>query len=377
VRHLLVTNDFPPKIGGIQSYLWELWRRLDPADVTVLTTPYPGAAEWDVEQAFRVVRTSQKWLLPTRLLARQINSLAGEVGAELVVLDPVFPLGLVSSQLRLPYVAIAHGAEYAIPADIPVLRSLIRSVTQKAHGVVAGGDYVAGRVRNVHQQVPVLSIPPGVDTVKFTPHDSVARTETRAKFDVDAQAPLVIGVSRLVARKGFDRLIEASVLVERQVPGLRVLIAGQGRESTKLQQRIDRLGAPVQLIGRVADEDLPAFYSAADVFCMPCHDRWFGLEKEGFGIVFVEAAACGVPSVAGLSGGSGEAVLDGETGFTVAGSVTPEHLAVGLVKLLTNEVERTEMGLDARRRAVERFSYDQLALEVKIFLDNQVSTLGK
>src|SRR5688572_26723687 len=109
---LLVTNDFPPKVGGIQSYLWELWRRLPPGEVTVLTTPYPGAEELDRAQPFRVVRDRANVLLPTPALADRIDTLARDVGAGLIFLDPALPLGAVGPRLRAaPYVAILHGAE--------------------------------------------------------------------------------------------------------------------------------------------------------------------------------------------------------------------------------------------------------------------------
>src|SRR5690606_37271429 len=111
MTHLLVTNDFPPKVGGIQSYLWELWRRLDPASFTVLTTPYPGAEAWDAEQPFRVVRVRERMLLRTPSLARRIDALAEEVGARLVVLDPALPIGLLGPRLSRPYGVVLHGAE--------------------------------------------------------------------------------------------------------------------------------------------------------------------------------------------------------------------------------------------------------------------------
>jgi phosphatidylinositol alpha-1,6-mannosyltransferase len=143
VRHLLVTNDFPPKIGGIQSYLWELWRRLDPSDVTVLTTPHGSAKLFDPAQSFRIVRTREPVLLPTPVVTRRVRRLAEEVKAEVVVLDPALPLGLIGPQLRLPYAIVAHGAEITVPGRLPVSRSLMARVMSRADLLIAAGRPVS------------------------------------------------------------------------------------------------------------------------------------------------------------------------------------------------------------------------------------------
>src|SRR5262245_5674213 len=141
MSHLLVTNDFPPKLGGIQSYLWELWRRLAPDTFTVLTTPYEGADAWDAEQPFRVVRTSQKVLLPTPSLARRIDALAAETGAGLVMLDPALPVGLLGPRLATPYGLVLHGAEVTVPGRLPITRRQLGRVLRGAGAVIAaGGD---------------------------------------------------------------------------------------------------------------------------------------------------------------------------------------------------------------------------------------------
>ena len=376
MRHLLVTNDFPPKIGGIQSYLWELWRRLPPEDVTVLTTPYAGDTAFDAQQAFRVVRTKQRWLLPTGALVRQINALAEEVGAEVIVLDPVVPLGILGPKLHVPYVVVAHGAEYVIPAGLPVARRFIRRVTGAAIGAIAGGAYVGAAVRAVANASrtavttgpAIIEIPPGVDVGRFVPFDEIHRAVGRRQFDIAADATLVVGVSRLVPRKGFDRLVRAAAVLRFTHPDLVVAIAGKGRHHKRLAALIEQSGAPVHLLGRVSDDDLPTLYGAADVFCMPCHDRWFGLEREGFGIVFVEAAAAGLPSVAGASGGSAEAVVHEHTGLVIPGQAKPDQVAAALGRLLDDRVWRRTLGEQGRVRATELFSYDHLAGRLQDFL---------
>ena len=170
MRHLLVTNDFPPKVGGIQSYLWELWRRLPPGDVTVLTTAQPGDLAFDRQQGFRVVRERRRVLMPTPAFARRIDTLADEVGASVVVLDPVLPLGAVGPWLRRPYLVIVHGAELSVPGRLPGTSDLLRPVLRKAALVIAGGDYVWAEAEHVaRRRLPVVLVPPGVNATRFHP----------------------------------------------------------------------------------------------------------------------------------------------------------------------------------------------------------------
>lgn len=371
MRHLLVTNDFPPKVGGIQSYLWELWRRLPPESFTVLTTPYHGDRDWDRLQPFEVRRAKQWWLLPTTKMVRQINNVARNVGADLVVLDPVVPLGLVGPKLDLPYVAIAHGAEYVIPGKLPFSSMAVSRVTRNSAGMIASGAYVEQHVRAMlpkNSTKPVLSIPPGVDHQRFVPLSRGQKRALRERYGVAEDAQLVVGISRLVPRKGFDRLIKAAAILRTTHPKLQVLIAGKGREYKRLAQLAARLDAPVRLLGRVEDSELPGLYGVADVFCMPCHDRWFGLEREGFGIVFCEASATATPVIAGHSGGSGEAVVHRETGLVIPGAVAADDVAGALATLLANDAGREEMGWRGRKRVVDEFSYDHLAAELGAFL---------
>ena len=170
MRHLLVTNDFPPKVGGIQSYLWELWRRLPADDVTVLTSPHPDAVAWDGEQAFRVERTRERVLLPTPSLRRRIDRLAAEVDAGLVLLDPALPVGMVGPRLERPYGVVLHGAEVTIPGRLPGARHLLGRVLRDASLVVAAGGYPAAEgERAAGRALPTVVVPPGVDVARFRP----------------------------------------------------------------------------------------------------------------------------------------------------------------------------------------------------------------
>ena len=364
MKHLLVTNDFPPKLGGIQSYLWELWRRLPPDRFAVLTTPYPGAEEWDAAQPFRIVRTTEKVLLPTPSLRRRIDELAADVGAELVVLDPALPVGALGPHLERPYAVVLHGAEVTVYGRVPASRPLLARVLRGADLVIAAGGYPAAEgERAARRTLPVVQVPPGVDVRRFTPLDQDERRSARRRLGLPEDAMVALGVSRLVPRKGFDVVIEAAARLAPRHPGLLVAIAaGRGRDRGRLQRLATRTGAPVRFLGRVDDADLPALYGCADLFAMVCRgNRWFGLEQEGFGIVFLEAAAAGVAQVAGRSGGSHEAVEHGVTGLVVDDPTDVGQVAAAIEALITDPGRRAEMGRAGRARAVEHFTYDTLA----------------
>ena len=365
MRHLLVTNDFPPKVGGIQNMLWELWRRLDPSSFAVLTSPYDGAAAWDSTQSYRIERIVEPVLLPHPLMVRRINHLAREFGAQHVVLDPALPLGLVGRSLELPYSVIVHGAEITVPGRLPASRQALAHVLRGAELVIASGTYPAAEaVRAAGRNLNVVQIPPGVDTQRFVPLDDAARRAARAHFGVSPHAPLIVGVSRLVPRKGFDVAIRAVTRVARNgdstTAGITMLIGGTGRDQSRLKRLIDELKAPVRLLGRVNDDDLPMLYGCADAFMMLCRNRWGGLEQEGFGIVFAEAAACAVPQIAGDSGGAAEAVVDGQTGFVIRNPRDVDAVARRLQELLADASRRNSMGMASRSRAVSEFDYSVL-----------------
>jgi len=373
VRHLLVTNDFPPKTGGIQSYLWELWRRLPPDDVVVYTTPHSRAARFDGEQPFRIIRSREPVLLPNPLLAHRVRALAREVGAEAVVLDPALPLGLIGPGLGLPYATVLHGAEVTVPGRLPATRSMLSRVLTHASLVIAAGSYPEAEARRAAGRAPlppVANIPPGVDVERFVPLPGIERAAMRARLGLDPGARLVVSVSRLVPRKGMDTLIEAAARLTPQHPDLQVAIGGTGRDERRLARLAERSGAPVRLLGWVADADLPGLYACADVFVLCCRNRWGGLEQEGFGIIFLEAAAAGVPSVAGNSGGAAEAVLDGETGAVVAHPDSPAELAAAIEELLDNPERARKEGQAARTRVEEEFSYAALAARLSDALES-------
>ncbi len=372
-RHLLVTNDFPPKIGGIQNYLWELWRRLPPDEVVVFSTPHADAAAFDAAQPFTVVRSREPWLLPHPLLARRVERLADDYDAELVILDPAVPVGLIGPHLKVPYGVVLHGAEVTIPGRIPGIRSLLNRVLGGAVGVIAAGGYPAQQgERSLGRALPVSIIPPGVDTERFKPLDEQHRRAARSELGLPTEGPLVVSVSRLVPRKGMDTLIRASVVIRRTHPEVRVVIAGAGRDRWRLSSLIAKLDAPVKLLGRVEADALELLYGCGDVFAMLCRSRWGGLEQEGFGIVFLEAAAAGTAQVAGRSGGAHEAVVEGETGLIVDDPDDADRAAQAILELLDDDQRRGAMARAARERAEREFSYEVLADQLAAAINSMV-----
>jgi phosphatidyl-myo-inositol dimannoside synthase len=364
-RHLLVTNDYPPKTGGIQVYLHELWRRLEPDRAAVLTaTSHPNTAVFDASSPVVIERVPQKTLFfPTRSARRAIEAAIARHQPDLVLLDPAWPLGLVGPRLSVPFGVIAHGAEVTVPGRIPIVASSLRYVLKRAAVVICAGSYPEAEVRRITAEwaPPIIQVTPGVDTRRFTPLDPARRSAVRHALGFDDDTFLVSSYSRLVPRKGMDTLIRAAALMKSQYPNLRVAIGGSGRDAKRLRTLAARLGAPVTFLGRVADDKLSDWLGASDLMVMDCRSRWFGLEQEGFGIVFVEAAATGVAQIAGRSGGSHEAVQNGVTGFVVGDSRSADLLAKAIRTLMTDNNRRLAFGRAAGEVAVAQFYWNSLA----------------
>jgi phosphatidylinositol alpha-1,6-mannosyltransferase len=367
-RHLLVTNDFPPKVGGIQNYLWELWRRLDPASFVVLTASSdPGAPEFDAVQAavgVRIERVDEPILyFPTPKTLRQVRRCVAEHGIDLVLLDPALPLGFLGPRLGTPYGVILHGAEVTVPGRVPGARAALAHVLRGASVVISAGRYPAAEARRASGEsaAPVVEIPPGVDADRIKPMFESVRQAARVRFGLPTSGPLVVSLSRLVPRKGMDVLIEAADRLVPSYPDLVVAIGGEGRELPRLRRKAGASLASVSMLGRLSDQDRAVLLGSADLFVMACRNRWLGLEQEGFGIVFLEAAAAGVPQVAGESGGAAEAVIHGETGLVVARPDDPGCVAQALRELLSDPALAKRMGAAGRARVVASFDYDALA----------------
>lgn len=349
-RTLWVTNDFPPRSGGIEQYLANLLAHRPPEATRVLAASWPGTAEHDAGLAYRVDRIGRRPLLPTPTVGRLVAKAAAEHAAEVVLLGPAWPLGELATRVHHPVVALSYGHEAGMTRVGlgPLVRRLGRAtavtvLSQFTRRMLE--PWLAPRAR-------IELVPPGVDVAAF--HPGVDGAVVRARHDIAADRPLVVCVSRLVPRKGQDVLVEVWPLVKAAVPGAHLLVVGTGPREAALRTRVRALGleADVRVVGEVAWDDLPFYYAAADVFAMPCRTRLGGLDVEGLGIVYLEAQACGVPVVAGCSGGAPEAVIDGTTGRVVDGT-DPGAVSRAIVDLLRDADLRAAMGA-AGRAFVER-----------------------
>ena len=364
-RHLLVTNDFLPKTGGIQVYLHELWRRLEPGRVVILTaSSHPDAAEFDRVSELVIERVRATTLFfPSLRALRAIEAAITRHQPDLVLLDPAWPLGLLGPRLSRPYGVILHGAEVTVPGRLPLVASSLRYVLRHASVAICAGGYPEAEARrNAAEYLPpVLQIPPGVDTSRFRPLEAHRRPEVRRSLGLADDSLLVSSYSRLVPRKGMDTLIRASAQLASDFPTLQVAIGGAGRDLTRLEKLVKATKAPVTFLGRVPDQQLSDWLGASDLLVMDCRSRWMGLEQEGFGMVFVEAAASGLAQIAGRSGGSHEAVLDGVTGTVVNNSRSAKSLAEAMRALLNDVDLRHRYASQSRAIALEEFDWTTLA----------------
>lgn len=372
-RTLLVTNDYPPRVGGIQRTLESLVRRFPPGRVAVLCPDADGAADLDEAAPYRTLRQPERFLWPTPDVGRRVHEAVRSFRAEVVLFGSIYPLALLGPSLAeagTPYLAAAHGFEYWL-SIAPGAHALVRRATSRATRVpVMCSGFVARVVRTaVPDAVPVSVMYPGADLEAFRPD---LPYEDLAQAHGVAGRPLVVCVSRLVARKGQDVLIRAMPEIRRRVPGAALLIVGDG----PYRERLERLAADapagsVAFAGQVDERDLPRYYRAGDVFAMPCRTRLAGLEVEGWGNVFIEAAACGRPVVVGDSGGARESLVPGVTGLLVNGSdVSEVGEAVG--SLLVDPARADEMGRAGRDRVERGFAWSRPVEELAGWLREAV-----
>jgi phosphatidyl-myo-inositol dimannoside synthase len=362
---LVLTNDLPPRIGGVQQYVGNLLARLDPGALTVVAPAWPGWREHDASLGYRVVRTPVDFIWPTQDFAGRAGDLAEACGARVILFTHGFPITGVAGALAargFPYVVLTHGYEVWMTLA-PGVRSALRHAIARSHEVFAISAYTATRLQTVMPPgVPLSLAPPCVDHERFRP--GLDGSAFRERHDLGGLQ--VVGcVSRLVERKGQDKLIEAFPEVLRRVPEAVLVLIGGGPYEREL--RALAAGSParqrIRFVGQVPDEDLPAAYAGLDVFAMPCRTRNWGFDFEGFGIVYLEAGASGLPVVAGRSGGAPEAVVDGETGVVVDGR-DPSDIARAVAGLLEDPHRAKAMGVAARARVEERFTWDRTAERV-------------
>ncbi|MFJ3923776.1 glycosyltransferase family 4 protein [Streptomyces sp. NPDC090022] len=378
-KTLIVTNDFPPRPGGIQAFLHNMALRLDPDRVVVYASTWKRGAEghrataaFDAEQPFQVVRDRTTMLLPTPRVTRRAVELLREHGCESVWFGAAAPLGLMGPALRRAgarrLVATTHGHEAAW-AQLPASRQLLRRIGEGTDAITYLGEYTRSRIASALTPAAaarMVQLPPGVDEKTF--HPGSGGDGVRAGLGL-ADRPVVVCVSRLVPRKGQDTLILAMPRILAAVPDAVLLVVGGGPYEQALRKLAAETGVAdsVRFTGAVPWSELPAHYGAGDVFAMPCRTRRGGLDVEGLGIVYLEASATGLPVVAGDSGGAPDAVLDGETGWVVRGDVA-EDSADRIITLLKDPALRARMGERGRAWVEEKWRWDLLAERLRELL---------
>ena len=362
ITTLVVTNDFGPRAGGIETFIHGLLEQASKnqqRNFIVLTShqsPQDEVIKFDQKMwennRIRVVRDTAKVLLPTRRLAKKATDLFVAHKCENVIFGSSAPLGLLAKSLRRAgakhIVALTHGHEVWW-ARMPLFSALLRRIGAQADQMTYLGEFTRGAVANAllrEDHSKLVHLPPGVDLTRFIP--AAKSLELQKKWGVEG-APVIVSIGRLVPRKGSDQLIKAMPEVLKQFPKSKLLLVGTGNYKKRLEKLVRNLKVQDSVIftGRVAHELLPAYYRLGDIFAAPCRSRYGGLEVEGLGIVYLEASACGVPVIAGKSGGAPDAVLDGKTGILVNGR---DHLEISgaLIKLLADEKLRAQMGTAGR-----------------------------
>ncbi|WP_194829072.1 glycosyltransferase family 4 protein [Nocardia sp. XZ_19_231] len=372
-RTLLVTNDFPPRPGGIQSYLQALSNRLPPEDLVVYAPRWRGDSheKFDAAQKFQVVRHPTTLMLPTPAVIKRASALLREHRCDTVWFGAAAPLAVMAPMLRRAgaerIMASTHGHEVGW-SMLPGSRQVLRSIGEHTDVVTYVSKYTRGRFASAFGPRAALEhLPPGVDPTEFRP-DPAAREELRARYGL-GERPTVLCLSRLVPRKGQDMLIVAMSEIRERVDGAVLVIAGGGPYETRLRALAEALGVQDSVVftGRVPSGELAAHHTIADVFAMPCRTRGAGLDVEGLGIVFLEASASGVPVVAGDSGGAPETVREGETGIVVHGR-SVSQISDAIVELLTDRDKAAQMGAAGRAWVEQNWHWDRQGARLRELL---------
>ncbi|WDZ84417.1 glycosyltransferase family 4 protein [Micromonospora cathayae] len=371
-RTLLITNDFPPRPGGIQSFVHNLAVRQPTGSVVVYASSWRDDAKFDADQPFEVVRERTRVLLPTPLVARRAAALARRYDCDTVWFGAAAPLGLLAAGLRRRagirrVVALTHGHEVGWAA-LPAARTALRRIGRGADVVTYLGDYTRVRLeRALHGLTELRRLAPGVDVDAY--HPDVDGTAVRARWGL-TDRPVVVCVSRLVPRKGQDALIRALPAIRRRVPDAALLVVGGGPYRGTLEKLARQTGVARDVVftGTVPAAELPAHYAAGDVYAMPCRTRNRGLDVEGLGIVYLEASATGLPVVAGDSGGAPDAVREGETGHVVSGRDLAQ-LADRVGTLLAEPALARRLGAAGRAWVEREWRWETQAQRMAALLD--------
>ena len=380
-RTLLVTNDFPPRAGGIQSFVHNLAVRQPPDSLVVYASRSEGWARFDAAQPFEVVRAGTTLLLPTPKTRREAVALARARGCDTAWFGAMAPLGLLGPALRGAgvewTVALTHGHETGWAA-LPGARAVLRRIGGDTDVVTYLGGYTRSRLEPALPPGTRLErLAPGVDADQFHPRLRATEGAGLRRSLGLADRPVVVCVSRLVPRKGQDMLIRALPEIRRRVPDAALLVVSNGPYRRDLERLARQTGVASHVIftGAVPGRELPAYYAAGDVFAMPCRTRRRGLDVEGLGIVYLEASASGLPVVAGDSGGAPDAVRDGETGFVVNGR-DAGAVADRVATLLADPELAGRMGRAGRAWVEAEWQWDTVAARMHTLLTDRRSPVS-
>jgi phosphatidylinositol alpha-1,6-mannosyltransferase len=362
---LFVTNDFGPRAGGIETFVIGLIERRPFGQTIVYTSAQTGCEEydraWKSEFGVTVIRDRAKILLPTPRVARNLSRIIKESNIQVAAFGAAAPLGLLSASMKKAgvrkTVALTHGHEVWWAKVFP-FNFALRKIGTSVDSLTYLGDFTQRAISKSLSKASaqkMVKIAPGIDVDHFSPQDS---TQLRKELKLDNKR-VIVSVGRLVHRKGQDHLIQAMPEILKSVPNAHILMVGQGPYLSHLKKLVQELNLidHVSFIGRIQYAQLPQFICAGDIFVMPSRSRFFGLEVEGLGIVYLEASACGLPVIAGSSGGAPDAVLDGITGIVVDGENNQE-IAAAAIKLLQDIQGAKAMGLAGREWIIENWRWE-------------------
>ena len=362
---LFVTNDFGPRAGGIETFVHGLIERLPRGSVVVYTSAQPDSekfdAKWLTDFGVEVIRDRSKILLPTPRVIKACQKLVKSRNLTRVAFGAAAPLGIMARAMRSAgaekIVALTHGHEVWW-AKVPPFSFAIKFMSQSIDTITYLGDYTRSEISKAISKNDVgklVQIAPGIDVDHFVPTDS---SELRAQLGL-ADKAVIISVGRLVHRKGQDKLISALPAIRAAVPNVHLVLVGVGPHQKFLENLVAKLNVAdcVTFIGRINYSELPKYICVGDIFAMPSRSRFFGLEVEGLGIVYLEASACGLPVVGGKSGGAPDAVLVGETGVVVDGTNSSE-IAEACIDLLNNPELCALMGATGRTWIIENWRWE-------------------
>jgi len=362
---LFITNDFGPRAGGIETFVHGLIERLPKGSVIVYTSAQPNAAEFDAKWlenfGVEVIRDHSKILLPTPSVIKSCQKIISNRKLSKVAFGAAAPLGVMARAMRRAgaqtIVALTHGHEVWW-SKVPPFTLAIRYMSRNLDAIAYLGNYTKGEISKALRKSDVsklVQIAPGIDVEHFVPTDS---SKLRAELGLTNKS-VIISVGRLVHRKGQDKLIASLPAIKAAVPNVHLVLVGVGPHQAYLEKLAVKLRVAdcVTFIGRINYSELPKYICVGDIFAMPSRSRFFGLEVEGLGIVYLEASACGLPVVGGSSGGAPDAVLVGETGVVVDGTKTLE-IAEACIELLNNPELCALMGANGRAWIIENWRWE-------------------